>query len=205
MGKGTRNRQNRIDAMQPVIEARDDAKRFDRNALIFGIIALVLLAATYTMQIVSQSEMMSNLQNDVYLLNGNSKDDIAMLDSILPSGILSAGLITVGLIASFVLTTLHCPRLSLIGMGVAAIGAVMFIPFVMQLGVLFPEYTVPGTQVKRGLSFAKLLWKHYSMLLPIAVMIPAVVYCFRAKSKREVADVMQSALETQKSTLSLDE
>jgi len=205
MGKGNRNRQNRVDVMQPVIEARDDAKRCDRNALIFGVAALVLLALTYAIQVIAQGEMMRNLQNDVYRLIGNSSEDIATLDSILPSGILSAALIVVGVLATFILTMFHHPRLSLIGMGVAVIGAVMFIPFAMQIGVLFAEYTVPGTQVKRGLSFAEMLWKYYSMLLPIAMMIPAVVFCFRAKAKREVADVMQSALEPQSSTLSLDE
>lgn len=204
MGKGTRNRQNRIDEMKPVYEALDDAKKFDRYVMIIGIITMVLVAITYTMQIFSQSQMLYNLENNVYTLKGNDKDSIALLDSILPGGMLGSGLIAVGLIVTFILSMLRHPRLSLIGIGVAIIGACLFVPFVMQLGALFPEYTVTGTEVKRGLSFAKLLWRHYSSLVPIATIIPAVVFAFRAKAKREVAEVMRSALAPQSSTLSLD-
>lgn len=205
MGKGTRNRQKRVDEMLPVIEAHEDAKRYDRIALIIGIVSLIILAATYTMQIVTQSEMLYNLKNDIYRQKGNSPDDIATLQSVLPGGVLSAALVAVGVVAVFVLVVTRCPRLSLIGMGVAVIGACMFVPFVMALGNLFPEYTVVGTEVKRGLSFAKLLFNHYSLLLPVASIIPSIVFCFRAKQKREIADVMESALSPQTSTLSLGE
>ena len=205
MGKGNRNRQNRVDEMQPVLQAKEDARRLERLVLIFGILTCVLLAATYAVQLIAQGEMLHNLRNDVYLHNGNSKEDIATLDSILPGGILGAALIAIGVLTTFVLTLLRRPSLSFIGIGVAALGAVFFVPFVMQIGVLFAEHTVTGTQVKRGLSFAKLLWKHYSMLLPIAAIIPSVVFAFRARKIRDIADVMQSALDRKASTLSLDD
>ena len=41
MGKGTRNRQKRVDEMLPVIEAHEDAKRYDRIALIIGIVLIL--------------------------------------------------------------------------------------------------------------------------------------------------------------------
>ncbi|MBR5134363.1 MAG: hypothetical protein IKV35_02070 [Clostridia bacterium] len=211
MGKGTRKRQAHVDEMKPVNQALADAKRFDRRALLVFIVTLLILFVTTAMQVLSQLSMYQNLEKDesgitAYSEKGNALEDVEALEAILPSGSISTALIAVGVCLTGVLVMCRCPKISIIGIVIALVGAALFVPFVMEIGELFPRYSreTGDSAIARGLAFKDLLVRHYSMLLPILTIIPSIVFAFQAKKKREVAEVMKSALESG-STLALED
>ncbi len=204
MGKGARARKAHKSENKHVLRARATAKHFHTIALTIGVLMLIAWALILIMQVITQATMNGNLQSGVYA--NESPDEIARLTTILPMGAIAVSLITVGLLFFFVLTCVKKPWLSLIGWGVALVGAAFFVVFFLEIQSLFPyvERQVGSTVIGKGLDFTTMLVRYYSAALPLLLPVPVLVFALRAKKYREIADVMECAAE-ERSTLSLGE
>ncbi len=207
MGKGRRNRDKRAEdmsALRAYEEVQQLVKRAWPQAKWLTVATMILTLLGVAFQALLQGIMYFNLNSGLYEQRQNSAEDIAALTKILPTGTIALVLIAVGILVTAVLLLRKKPALSLVGCAVIAAGIAFFIPYVVNLSLLFTYDALAGINNGEGLSLSAQIWQHYSMLFPLLLLIPAEGFAFFAQRKAFVADVMKEAQDTT-STLLLDD
>lgn len=203
MGKGRRNREKADRRRQQYNDLRLLARKREATAKHLSIFMLVLIVLAVEFQAILQGVMYSNLNSGTYESLNTDPAEIHALHTILPTGAIGLALLVIGAIVTTLLICRKKPTLSLIGCGILVAGAAFFIPYVYNLGLLFPYDELAGVN-GRGLSFWALIWQHYSTLFPMLLLIPIEWCAFTAHKKHTIADIMEN-VQNDLSTLSLDD
>lgn len=197
MGKGARKHEQqerrRAQQLEAAVQARKEARKMHRIAVVLCVLTLLFLAVTAFFQILAIHSLATAPQTEAVA---------AKIPLMVLLGSLGFGLIAVGTLAASVPLFARRPKWAILGAALAVIGAVLFAAFIGMLAECFP-YHDDGIRAT-GLDFNKLFSRHGVVYFFVPPLFAALVLAFRAAKKREVAELMDPT-EKPSSTLALDD
>lgn len=183
MGKGRRKRQQpKSNAAQTALLRK--VRKLDIATRTLCIVSLITAVFTGILPLGSAFAVSYNYTNGATVAA-----DWEQISPVLPLGYTCIPLLIVGMIVMTVLLWLHKPLPSLIGGGVATVGAAFLVIFAVKVGEVFAYSDLK----QRGLQFGDLILRYYIALVPLVMIIAAFVCAWRAAKHREVAQIMASA------------